>query len=65
MQKTRTGLFVIFNIDLSIWYMVGKSNSDIEAGQNAGCKESVMIEVNKQGALLNAVKIFNKSFCFE
>ena len=32
-----------FNIDLSQSYMIGDSVRDIEAGQNAGCKESKQI----------------------
>ena len=44
-----------FNIDLSQSYMIGDSPTDIEAGQNAGCKESILIEMNKTDALLNTV----------
>lgn len=44
-----------FNIDLSQSYMIGDSERDVEAGKNAGCKESVLIETNKEGALLHAV----------
>lgn len=32
-----------FNIDLSESYMIGDSGRDIEAGKNAGCKESILL----------------------
>ena len=32
-----------FNIDLSQSYMIGDSLKDVEAGKNAGCKESFLI----------------------
>ena len=44
-----------FNIDLSQSYMIGDSERDVEAGKNAGCKESVLIETNKEGALLQTI----------
>ena len=44
-----------FNIDLSQSYMIGDSTSDIEAGKNAGCKDSILIDTNKENALLGAV----------
>ena len=36
-----------FNIDLSQSYMIGDSQRDIEAGKNAGCKESILLEDGK------------------
>lgn len=49
-----------WNIDLSKSFMIGDRKSDIEAGNNAGVKESILIEQNKENALLDAVlKIFN------
>jgi len=32
-----------FNIDLGMSYMIGDGKNDIEAGNNAGCKESILI----------------------
>ena len=45
-----------FNIDLSKSYMIGDSGRDVEAGQNAGCKESILIETNAPGALLSTIQ---------
>ncbi|MBR4464032.1 MAG: HAD-IIIA family hydrolase [Treponema sp.] len=36
-----------FNIDLSQSYMIGDSQRDLEAGKNAGCKESILLEDGK------------------
>ena len=44
-----------FNIDLSLSYMIGDSERDVEAGKNARCRESLMIETNKEGALLQTI----------
>jgi len=44
-----------WNIDLSQSYMIGDSQRDIEAGQTAGCRRSVMIERNGRGALRRAI----------
>lgn len=58
-RKPKPGLLLQaaqgFNIDLSQSYMIGDSNSDIEAGKNAGCKDSILIDSNKENALLGAV----------
>ena len=35
-----------FNIDLSESYMIGDSDRDIQAGNNAGCKQSIKVERN-------------------
>ncbi len=40
-----------FNIDLSQSFMIGDSQRDIEAGQNAGLKASFLIETNQENAL--------------
>lgn len=45
-----------WNIDLSKSYMIGDRPSDVKAGENAGCKQSIQIEMNKPFALLEAVK---------
>lgn len=59
-RKPKPGLLLQaardFNIDLSQSYMIGDSNRDVEAGRKAGCKESIMIETNKQGGLLEVVE---------
>lgn len=59
-RKPKPGLLLNaandFNIDLSQSYMIGDSDNDVEAGQNAGCKESIKIEKNKANALLESVK---------
>lgn len=44
-----------WNIDLSQSYMIGDRPSDVKAGENAGCKQSIQIEMNKPFALLEAV----------
>lgn len=45
-----------FNIDLSQSYMIGDSNRDVEAGENAGVRLSIKMEVNKQNGLLDIIK---------
>ena len=45
-----------WNIDLANSYMIGDSDRDIQAGINAGVKQSIRIETNKENALLNAIK---------
>lgn len=58
-RKPKPGLLLKaakdFNIDLSQSYMIGDSDNDVEAGQNAGCKESIKIEKNKANALLESI----------
>ena len=55
-RKPKPGLFLQaakdFNIDLSQSYMIGDKSTDIEAGQNAGCKESYLIGTNEGNSLL-------------
>lgn len=59
-RKPKSGLFLQaakeWNIDLSESFMIGDSQRDIEAGKIAGCKQSVIIEQNKVGALLKAIR---------
>lgn len=45
-----------WNIDLSHSYMIGDRKSDVQAGEAAGCKQSILIEMNKENALLDAVR---------
>lgn len=63
-RKPKPGLLLQaakdFNIDLSCSYMIGDSERDIIAGQNAGCKESIMIEENQGGALMDALETIIK-----
>ena len=47
-----------FNIDLSESYMIGDSHRDVEAGENAGVKASILIEGNKGGALMEALNAY-------
>lgn len=45
-----------WNIDLSKSYMIGDSDRDLKVGQNAGCKDSIVIKTNEPNALLEVVK---------
>ena len=45
-----------FNIDLSQSYMIGDNSTDVEAGRNAECYGSVLIETNRENSLLEAIK---------
>lgn len=55
-RKPKPGLLLQaakdFNIDLSQSYIIGDSERDVEAGKAAGCKESIMVETNKEDSLL-------------
>ena len=59
-RKPKPGLLLQatkdFNIDLSESYMIGDNSTDVEAGQNAGCKESILIETNRENTLLNIIR---------
>ena len=50
-RKPKAGLFLQaakdFNIDLSHSYMIGDSENDVKAGENAGCKENLLINEDK------------------
>ena len=45
-----------WNIDLANSYMIGDRESDIQTGENAGVKQSVLIECNQPKALLNLIQ---------
>ena len=55
-RKPKPGLLLQaakdFNIDLSQSIMIGDSERDVEAGNNAGCKASLLIQTNTTNALL-------------
>lgn len=59
-RKPKPGLLLQaakdFNIDLSQSYMIGDSERDVEAGKAAGCKESIMVDTNRENELLNAIR---------
>ena len=59
-RKPKPGLLLQavkdFNIDLSQSIMIGDSRRDVEAGENAGCHESIQVETNKEGALISALE---------
>ena len=44
-----------WNIDLENSYMIGDSQRDVEAGNNAGVKQSILIPTNQAGALGQAL----------
>lgn len=54
-RKPKPGLFLQaakeFNIDLSQSYMIGDSERDIEAANNAGCQKVIKIETNAENVL--------------
>lgn len=58
-RKPKPGLLLQaaeeWNIELAASYMIGDSDRDIEAGQAAGCKQSILIERNRRNALRNAI----------
>lgn len=45
-----------WNIDLANSYMIGDSDRDIQAGMNAGVKQSIRIATNQDNALLDAIR---------
>ena len=59
-RKPKAGLFLRaakdFNIDLSQSIMIGDSDRDVDAGNNAGCKKSIKIETNKGYELYKVIK---------
>lgn len=59
-RKPKPGLLLQaardFNIDLGESIMIGDSARDVEAGRNAGCRQSVLIAENEPEALLKAVQ---------
>lgn len=58
-RKPKPGLLLQaakdFNIDLSHSYLIGDSQRDVEAGRSAGCKGSIKITKNHDGALADAL----------
>ena len=56
-RKPKPGMLVQaakdFNIDIAQSYMIGDSRRDVEVGENAGCKKSILLEDGK--TLLDAV----------
>lgn len=58
-RKPKPGMLVQaakdFNIDLSQSYMIGDSSRDVESGLAAGCKDSVLIETNRENALTETI----------
>ena len=65
-RKPKAGLFLQaakdFNIDLSQSFMIGDSDRDVEAGENAGCRKSVKVETNEGEGLVEAMKVAICSF---
>lgn len=59
-RKPKPGLMLQaakdLNIDLSLSYMIGDSERDIEAGRIAGCKDSFLIKKNTPKALLSLME---------
>jgi D,D-heptose 1,7-bisphosphate phosphatase len=62
-RKPKAGLLLQaandLNIDLTQSVMIGDSNRDVEAGQRAGCKDSIHIETNMPNALAGAMEQWN------
>ena len=58
-RKPKPGLLLQaakdFNIDLSESYMIGDSHRDVEAGENAGVKKSILIKENNENVLLSII----------
>lgn len=58
-RKPKAGLLLQaakeWNIDLSQSYMIGDSDRDLQAGDAAGCKRSILIARNYSNSLLNVV----------
>jgi D,D-heptose 1,7-bisphosphate phosphatase len=58
-RKPKPGLFLKaaeeFNIDLSQSYMIGDDERDVEAGKNAGVRESIKVVQNKKNSLFDTV----------
>lgn len=59
-RKPKPGLLfqaaIDFNIDLSQSYMIGDSDRDVKAGENAGVKKAIMVEQNQENALLQILE---------
>ena len=59
-RKPKPGMFLKasldWNINLNNSYMIGDRKTDVQAGINAGLKESYLIEQNKEYALFEVIK---------
>jgi len=59
-RKPAAGMFLLasheWNINLEESFMIGDNQRDIDAGKNAGLKDSFLIETNSKNALLDTVK---------
>lgn len=59
-RKPKAGLFYRasndMNIDLEKSIMIGDSQNDIKAGDNAGCAQTFLVESNTPSSLLNCVR---------
>ena len=59
-RKPKPGLLLQaakdFNIDLSQSYMIGDSDGDVKAGENAGVNEAIRVEQNQEEALMQILK---------
>lgn len=59
-RKPKTGLIKQaiedWNINVTESYFVGDSTIDYQCGENAHCKQSILIETNEPNGLLNAIK---------
>ena len=49
-----------FHIDLGRSFIIGDSMRDVEAGRNAGLKDSLLIQKNQEGQLMEAVQTIIK-----
>lgn len=58
-RKPKPGLLLQaardFNIDLGSSYMIGDSGADVQAGQNAGCRESFLLDPAEGKELINII----------
>jgi D-glycero-D-manno-heptose 1,7-bisphosphate phosphatase len=63
-RKPKPGLLLQaardFNIDLSQSIMIGDSERDVEAGETAGCMNSIKIETNCEESLLNVIETMDQ-----
>ena len=59
-RKPKPGLLLNaaqdFNIELSHSYLIGDSDNDVLAGENAGCKMSIKVESNNGRELLSSTE---------
>lgn len=59
-RKPKPGMIIQasnnFNIDISESYMIGDSTRDVESGDNAGVKKSILIRQNEPNGMLEVLK---------